>query len=241
MKKLITVLTTIFICFSLTEICAQNEVGYVNIQIQNAKKPLCKIDDSIAFNFNNALLKLTPGKHEIKIWMPFTTLIDSSIYVKANDTSKYVFKVKYTKEYSKYLNDYSKYRQVKKQRWFISPVLIGASVGTALFAHNKATGYVNKALQNKEEYYHAGSQSTMDGYEADFNENKKKYRQFAAMEIGMYSVAGILTANYIRLLIKQHHTVPPTYKEEKLLSRIKVNTYPDLATKKLLVGLSMNF
>ena len=218
MKKLITVLTTIFICFSLTEICAQNEVGYVNIQIQNAKKPLCKIDDSIAFNFNNALLKLTPGKHEIKIWMPFTTLIDSSIYVKANDTSKYVFKVKYTKEYSKYLNDYSKYRQVKKQRWFISPVLIGASVGTALFAHNKATGYVNKALQNKEEYYHAGSQSTMDGYEADFNENKKKYRQFAAMEIGMYSVAGILTANYIRLLIKQHHTLPPTYKEEKLLS-----------------------
>lgn len=241
MKKLITILIVLSICLLSTDFFAQNEYGYVHLQIQNAKNPLCKIDDSIAFNFNNAMLTLPPGKHSVKIWMPYTTLIDSAIYVKAHDTSSYVFKVKYTKEYSKYLNDYSQYRQVKKQRWFISPVLIGASVGSALFAHSKANAYVNKALQNKEEYYHAGSQATMDGYEASFNKNKKKYRQFAAMEIGMYSVAGILTANYIRLLIKQHHTLPPTYKEEKLLSRIRITTYPDLATKKLVMGLSLNF
>lgn len=241
MKKLINLLTAATICFSFTEICAQNEVGYVNIQIQNAKKPLCKVDDSIAFNFNNALLKLTPGEHRIKIWMPLTTLIDSTIYVKANDTSRYIFKVKYTPEYSKYLNDYSKYRQVKKQRWFISPVLIGASVGTALFAHSKATGYYNKALENREEYANAGPQTIIDASKVSFKENKKNYKIYSGVETGMYSLAGILTANYIRLLIKQHRTKLPVYKEEKLLSRIIINTYPDLATKKIVLGLSLKF
>ena len=108
-------------------------------------------------------------------------------------------------------------------------------------ANTKANNYVYKALRNKEEYSSAGSQSLMDASEASFLENKKKFRRYEAIEIGLYSVAGILTANYIRLLVKQHHTLPPNYKEEKLLSRIKLNTYPDFATRKLFLGLSINF
>jgi hypothetical protein len=241
MKIVVKILIILVVCVFSTKNFAQTDIGYAHIRIENAKKPLCKVDDSIAFNFNEARIKLTPGKHNIKIWMPYTTLIDSTIYVKSKDTSMYIFRVKYAPRYTKYLNDYSNYRQVKKLRWFVSPTLIGLSIGGAILANDKANGYVRKALQNREEYLHAGAQSTIDGYEASFNENKKKYKNFTAIEIGMYSMAGVLTANYIRLLIKQHHTIPPKYKEDILLSRISINAYPDFASRKWLMGLSINF
>ena len=230
-----------FICFSHSILFSQTESSFLRLKFYNAKKPLCKINDLPTFKVNDTTLKLSPGQYNVKIWMPTTSLIDTTIILKSNDSSTYTFKIKYTPEFSKHMSDYSRYKFLQSKRYFLPPIYIGASIGAGLLSHSIALKRARLALIDRAEYSGASSQSAMDAAEKSFIQNKKDYKKFINIEIGMYALAGVFTANYLRLLIKQKRTKTPVYHEEKLLSKIKFNAYPVVAEKKWMVGLSMNF
>lgn len=220
---------------------AEENTGYVHLKIYGVSKPLCRVDTS-AVRVNDTLLNLSPGEHTVKIWMPTMLLVDSVITIKTNDTVKYSFSIKRNPAYVKYATDYFNYKQLRNKRFAVSPILIGLTTGSAIVIDKfVATKYYDNAIRSKELYSKASSQTLIDEYRDDFEMYKKKYKTTVYVEYGLYSLAGVLVANYVRVLIKQRRTPVPFYKEEKLLSSIKFNMYPDFKSQSCMIGFNMGF
>lgn len=232
--------------FLFTNLCIKNIVaqdvnkGYVRIRIFGFKNTLCKIDNN-SYIINDTILHLTIGKHQLKAWLPTTSLIDTTIQVNKTDTSKYVLVMEYSQNYLKYKRDDEDYKRLREKRLFTSPIFISLSLGLTVLTTKKANSYYDKALKNKDEYSQYVSQSYIDNIKTTFENNKKKYKVYSSATIGLYSLSALLAANYIRILLKQHHAVRPKYNEGVLLSKTNLNLFPSFQQNKLLLGLSINF
>src|ERR1043165_2578437 len=192
MKKITPALVAFALFIFTPSIFSQSSEGYVRLKMFYSRTPLVKADERKTFSTKDTVLALPAGTHIIKVWAPTTQLIDSTIVCKAGDTVSYIFKQRTTPEYKKYITDINYYRQVRNQRQFASPILMGIAVGSGIYCHKLADQAVERALRNKEEYISASSQASMDKFEKEFNDNKKDYLKFSRIEKSLYVTAGLL-------------------------------------------------
>ena len=220
---------------------AQNKPAYLRLRIYGSKRPLCRLDET-ALRTNDTLLAISPGKHHIRIWVPTTVLIDTTITTKAGDTMRCRFNMQLTQAYIEYARKYATYRAKENERYFVSPICIAATIAAGVLVDRQlAEKQYNNAINSRDIYNRLGDQNSMDAQKSNFDSYKKKYDNYRKLEYGIYGVAGLLAVNYVRILIKQQRTPAPLYKEETLLSKVKFDFYPTVAVKGWQCGLSMNF
>jgi hypothetical protein len=215
--------------------------GYVRLKIYGISKPFSRIDTT-ALKVNDTLLQLTTGIHHIRIWMPTTYLIDSTIIIKANDTVKHSYTLKQTYAYTQYKKEYTYYKDIQNKRFGASPIgIVLVVAGTLVFDKTVAKKNYDLALRAKREYSFSITQENMDKQKRLFNLYKYKYKQNIYVEDGLYAIAGLMAINYVRILIKQYHTPAPRYTEEKLLTNVKWYVSPDVVQRNIKMNLSLQF
>jgi len=242
LKNLPILLPFLLLLLFNTNIKAQ-QTGYLHLRIYGSKTPAVCMLDGARIATNDSTFSLASGKHSLKIWMPKMKLIDSTIVIpQNNDTAKYSFLLRFRPEYVAYRKAYADYTDTRNKRFFVSPIFMGLTIGTGLFINNK---YGKKQYAKMEDHYATyngvSTQAEMNVQKDEFYAAKKKYERLKKVEYGIYSVAGVLALNYVRIIIKQRRTPVPHYTEEKLFSRIDFNLYPDIDRKALICGLSLKF
>jgi len=238
-RRILGLLFIVFL-FKSHNASSQGVVSYVKIRIVGVKNPFCKID-SVMYRSNDTIIPLSKGKHHVTIWSPKCMVIDSVITVKRSDTVKYEFPLKYTKAYLGYKWSHEEYKRKQNQRNISSPVLVGLSVGAAVYINFSAKKIYDLALAEKDKYANTGSQYQMDQYEEEFFKYKKKYTNYKVAEYAMYGVSAALIANYIRILYKHRNDKEPSYNEKPYFTNVNVITYPDMVHNKWNFGLKLNF
>lgn len=215
--------------------------GYLHIRIYGSKSPLCLLD-STRLNTADTVLALSPGRHWLKVWKPTMMLIDSSVNIRSGDTAKYSFMLKHTPQYIAYKKARLNYIDARNKRLFVSPIIMGLAVGTGLAVNKILTEKrYDKLIDIRSTYQSVSTQSQIEEQKVLFEAELKKYRRLKKVEYGFYSVAGLVAINYVRIVIKQRRTPVPQYSEQKLLSGINFNMYPDMEKKVLMCGLTMKF
>lgn len=230
----------LFAIFSKTGRSQNSGQGYLRLKVRGGA-PLCRIDSS-TFRSSDTLLMLASGTHRLKIGMPITELIDTTITIIANDTLKYNAVLILSPKYIQYKKDYAAYLQKRNRRGFVSPIWIGLTIGTGIFINQQfAKKQFNQALDAKEAYSSTSNQVQMDLAENDFEKHKKKYYDIKKIEYGIYGVSVVLFVNYIRILIKQKNTPAPLFNNDNFLSRVEMNLYPDTQNKNVYCSFKLKF
>ncbi len=232
---------TAFCLFQINASSQNTGAGYLYLKVYGTKDPHCKVDD-ISFHSADTTLNCTPGAHRIQVWIPTASLIDTTVTIRANDTTKYSCLLEYSKAYISYLNQYSDYRRLRNKRFYVSPIWAGVTIGAGVFVGQVwAQKQYDMAMDAKAEYSRRGNQRSIDDQKSLFDGYRKKYDNYKKLEYGLYGFSGLIMANYVRILIRQHKILAPQFKEENLLSKIDVNVYPSIATKGIACGLLFHF
>jgi hypothetical protein len=214
--------------------------GYLKLRVSGGA-PMCRID-SITFRASDTLIELSPGSHQLKMGLPISQLIDTSLTITANDTLKYNAVLQLSLKYIQYKKEYAAYMAKRNRRGFVSPIWMSLTIGAGILVNQQfAQKQYRLAMEAKDSYSRTGYQLRMDQAETDFYAYKKKYTNFRKIEYSFYGATALLFVNYVRILIKQKNTPVPLFKEENLFSRIQVKIFPDLETKNMFYGLTFRF
>ncbi|MDF2438014.1 MAG: hypothetical protein K0Q95_2390 [Bacteroidota bacterium] len=217
------------------------DAGYLRLKIHGVRKPKFEIDN-IRYTASDTVLNYSSGSHHLQIKVPTTIAIDTTIFIKANDTSRYTFKLQHSPEYLTYLAKYSDYRSTRNRRYFVSPIWMGITIGTgALIGRYLGKKQYDLAIDAREQYGRLGNQSRMNEEKQKFQLHKKKYDRLKTAERGFYAFSGLIFANYVRILIKQYKTPIPQYSESGFFSKMQFDVYPLIVDKKVQCGLSIQF
>jgi hypothetical protein len=205
-----------------------SQEGALKLRVSGTQKPLCKVD-SVLFRSNDTLLVLSAGSHRIRIWEYHTSLIDTTVSIRENDTLKCSFRQEISPLYRRHLKNASNYRSLKNQRIFVSPLLVAATVGLGFYIRtNYAQKHYDLALLAKDKYSSISGQAGLDAQKDEFEKQRKKYKTFKACEYSAYGLSAALVANYIRILRKQSRIAAPVWKETPALSALKFDLYPGI-------------
>ncbi|MCW3085676.1 MAG: hypothetical protein JWP12_3042 [Bacteroidetes bacterium] len=239
--KFVTLFLIIFCLFRINANSQNTSAGYLYLKVYGTKDPHCKVDE-IPFHSSDTILTCTPGSHRIQVWKPTASLLDTTVSIRNNDTTRYSCTLEYSKAYINYLNDYSDYKRLRNKQYYVSPIWAGIAIGAGVFVDQVwAQRQYDLAMDVKAEYLRRGNQGSIDDEKSLFDGYRKKYDNYKKLEYGIYGVSGLIMANYVRILIKQSKIPVPQFKEENLLSKIDFNVYPSIATKGIACGLSLHF
>jgi hypothetical protein len=240
-SKFATAFLVLFCWLGITAHGQNTAPGYLYLKVYGTKDPHCKVDN-IPFHSADTTLTCEPGSHRIQVWKPTANLMDTTVIIRSKDTTKYSCTLEYSRAYTNYLNEYSDYRRLRNKRFFISPIWAGITIGAGVFVDQVwAQKQYDRAMDVKAEYLRRGNQHSIDDEKALFDSYRKKYDNYKRLEYGIYGVSGLILANYVRIMIKQHKILAPQFKEENLLSKIDFNVYPSVASKGIACGLSIHF
>ncbi len=215
------------------------EGGYMKMRVYGLLRPLCRVDTS-KMRTSDTVLFLSAGKHRVRIWEPTLTLIDSTVIIKPKDTVKYSFNLGFDPAWVSYSWAHDKYKAKRNTNYFVSPILIGLTIGAGLFMDQVVVEKQYKnAMNSYDIYFRSGYQTDMNKQKDDFETSRKKYNKDRIIEYGIYAVSGALVINYIRIIEKQRKVVEPVYYQDRLLSRIDFDVTPGVNNKGWLCGLKI--
>lgn len=229
MKALKVLFSSCLVLFGCFQGFSQNnsEETYLQIKIRGGVEPTFRLDSSL-YKVRDTILKISSGSHQIKVWAPKVSVIDTAILANAGDTIKCNFILRTSVAYMNYQYRLSQYKARRNQRFVASPIAIAAFTGLGLVINSRyAQKQYDLALAARDKYSSVASQITLDQQKEDFAKYKKKYKTFKALEYSSYAVAAALTANYVRILMKQKKIAVPVWQEKSIFSRMNLFIYPD--------------
>lgn len=225
----------LFICFQTLSLHAQTS-AYLCITIKGLSGSSFRLDSTL-YTTRDTLMKLDAGTHQLKIWAPKARIVDTTLIATEGDTIKCNFTLRTSVAYLNYQYKLAQHKARRNQRVLVSPIAVAAFCGLGIVINNKyAQKQYGLALATRDKYSSVASQVTMDEQKELFAKYKKKYKTFKAVEYSSYAVAGALTINYVRILLKQKKIIAPVWQEKSVFSRVDWFVYPEAENRSMNVG-----
>lgn len=127
-------------CFSITPTFAQN-TGTLRLVVDPGHDFEFIVDRK--HRLKQREIKLTEGLHDLSIWAPTRSIVDTVVFVIADRTSDLVVRLPYSTEYVDYRHALSEYTSARRLR-AVSPIILaagliwtGVSYGTYSNAHDR--------------------------------------------------------------------------------------------------------